>query len=506
MLCLCLAVLGGGGYLFYLRQGSEPAAASPSVEYILDVSSRMELPAPGGDASRLEVARRVLADVVRPADATTSAGLRVFGSGAAAESCQDTDLLVPVAPASQSQISEQLTGLATGPATQPALAQAMIEAIRDLSNVASARSLVIVTGGQDLCSAEVGQLIARELEDAGIELKTFVIGFGVTAEEAEAIKEMLDGVEGGNYLEANNESELESALAAVQQFVDNPETTTIAEVMTPNAGPTLAASPTRETVPADSTPVAGSTPTTASSEPQATATEASGEEVTAVAPGPTPVTPDEEFVGETACDYLYFPLREGATWNYTGPEINLNWLVVDASGDQETAEVTMQADIGSDLTIDYHWTCTAADGIVSYDFGTFNLGATEGLGDVQFNVVESSGSFLPPGELEPGMTWQNSYTIVTTFEISGQSFSSTASNSTSYTAVGVETVTVAAGTFEAMRVESTGTTTTEAAGQSFSGTSTSVTWFARGVGMVKVDSSSQGVSTVMELTSYSIPE
>jgi hypothetical protein len=417
-------------------------------------------------------------------------------------------LLVPVAPANQPQISDRLTGLETGLATEPALAQAMIAAIRDLTNREGARSLVIVTGGQDLCSDEVGQLVARELENAGIELKTFVIGFAVTAEEAQAIKEMVEEMEGGSYLDAPDASTLEAALAAVQEFVDNPEGTTVAEVLTA-ANPTLAPSPTPD-IPADDTPQPSNTPAATSAAGEATATAETIEpEATATSAGNGGVEPTEEsgFTGQTACDTRYFPLRQGATWSYSGDDISLNWTVAEASGDQENASVTMVADVGADFSMDYHWTCTG-EGLVSYDFGSFSsaFAEIEEMGDIQFEVVDASGSFLPPGELTPGMTWENSYTLQINFSVDSQSFNSSSTSSQTYTAVGLETVTVAAGTFEAMRVESVGSITSESAGQSFTSDVSVTYWFVEGVGMVKTASTTMDVSSVMELVSYTIPE
>jgi len=98
LLCaMCGASLGAWRLL-----GQRPAAAaSPSVEYILDASARMALPSIGGVGTRLSVARGVLAEVIRPASPALTAGLRVFGSGKLPDGCADTDLLVPLAPASQ---------------------------------------------------------------------------------------------------------------------------------------------------------------------------------------------------------------------------------------------------------------------------------------------------------------------------------------------------------------------------------------------------------------------
>src|SRR5258706_12215022 len=102
LLCgLGLVAAGGLGYIWY-QQGAVVAIADAepaSVEYILDASPRMTKPFKG--QTRLEVARSVLAEVVRPADVGVAAGLRTFGSGVVATACQDTSLLVPVAVANQ---------------------------------------------------------------------------------------------------------------------------------------------------------------------------------------------------------------------------------------------------------------------------------------------------------------------------------------------------------------------------------------------------------------------
>src|SRR5688500_4951438 len=105
LLALCIAVIavaGAAGWAW--RQRGQGPAAEPAVEYILDASPRMALLSQGGDTSRISVARSVLAEVIRPADPQVTAGLRVFGAGSAAEPCQDTHLVVPLAAANQSQI------------------------------------------------------------------------------------------------------------------------------------------------------------------------------------------------------------------------------------------------------------------------------------------------------------------------------------------------------------------------------------------------------------------
>jgi hypothetical protein len=232
LLCFCLMAAAVAGY-FYLYP-RETVAGGSGVEYVLDVSSRMDLPASSGQGSRLVVARGVMAEILRPATVTapteaTVAGLRVFGSGSAA-ACEDTDLVVPLAPANQQRITAELGVLATGTAPDAPLAQAMIAAIRDLAAVPGPKSLVVVTGGQDSCQVEAGRLIAQEAERAGIDLRSFVIGFEVTPNEAQAIKEMVATDGNSLYLDAPDETALRQILRLVQSYVENPNRETLAAI------------------------------------------------------------------------------------------------------------------------------------------------------------------------------------------------------------------------------------------------------------------------------------
>jgi hypothetical protein len=235
--CLCLAALAVAGF-FYFRSRQAPADV-PGVEYVLDVSSRMALPAQNSQSSRLEVARGVLAETLRPTGETAdiSAGLRVFGSGATSPGCDDTDLLVPPEPDSRPRIAGELEELQAGQSADAALAEAMVAAIGDLADLAGPKSPVVITGGQDSCQTEAGRLIAAEAERAGIELRTFVIGFGVNAGEAQAIKEMVETAGDGLYLDAPDEAALKRAVERVHRYAEEPTEENLAAVSaTPAAG------------------------------------------------------------------------------------------------------------------------------------------------------------------------------------------------------------------------------------------------------------------------------
>ncbi len=107
----------------------------------------------------------------------------------------------------------------------------------------------------------------------------------------------------------------------------------------------------------------------------------------------------------------------------------------------------------SELSMAAHWNCSAA-GIVSYDFGSLSVAS---LGEVaSMEVVESSGVFLPAADLlVPGYSWPDNYTLTMHVSAEGAELDFTTTSVGTWTAVGMETVTVPAGTFEALRVDGT---------------------------------------------------
>ena len=115
----------------------------------------------------------------------------------------------------------------------------------------------------------------------------------------------------------------------------------------------------------------------------------------------------------------------------------------------------------------------------------------------------------PPGKHYRRDTWTQSFTIEGTQTVGDRDVAS--KNHTEYncTAGATKSVTVPAGTFDAVRVDCTTVTeiTITMSGQDIpsSVNSTSTTWYAPGVGMVKTDASTDGSPNTIELTAYNIP-
>jgi hypothetical protein len=437
LLLACVVAVAVGVY-YYLHR-TRPAGAQPTVEYILDSSPRMAEQTEGG--SRIEVARGVMAEIVRPASPSLTSGLRVFGNGALPSPCQDTQLIVPFALSNQGQIANQLEGVKAGSTSDSALSEAMISAIKDLAGTGGPHSLVVVTGGADSCNPQAAELIAQEAQRAGIDLKTFVIGFQVPADEEEALKSQVGAIPGSSLQMAEDADSLRQVMTAIQQQVD----------------------------------LTASTPAKPSAIPSSSS-------------------------GATACDHPYMPLRPGATWSYGG-EFPSTWTVESVSGDKQnaTAHVTISFAEGS-LSLD--WKCSQ-DGILFYQIG--NMSASGLPGTVNFSLQSSDGVTLPKESvLTSGGSWNSSYTLSLDVNVPGFSGWSMQSNESS-TAGSPQSMSTGVGTFDVIPVTSSGTVTSSGGVGGFSTDFTTTIWYAKGVGVVRIESTAAGQSTVSELQSYSVP-
>ena len=209
-----------------------------------------------------------------------------------------------------------------------------------------------------------------------------------------------------------------------------------------------------------------------------------------------------DYPAQTACDHPYFPLRQGATWTFTGDGFTYSWAVSAVSGDlnNATATIEMAFEGGSSS---FEWNCSS-EGVFSYDYGSISADSLGTIGS--YSVTSTSGARFPPAaELEAGASWTSEYAA--TFETSVEGLSMTFSIQTqeSHSAGAQQSLTTGLGTFDAIPISSSTSTSSTSEFGSFTSTSTSVCWFARGVGMLSCDSDSEGFSSHSELVSYSVP-
>jgi len=208
-----------------------------------------------------------------------------------------------------------------------------------------------------------------------------------------------------------------------------------------------------------------------------------------------------------ACSNPYMPVIAGATWNYklTGPvpdTFTKSIISIEASS------FTDQDAFGSGVTRQGKWNCENGNLTALNPSGgdSANVSA-EGV-SIDFQTTELSGLTLP-ATINTGDAWEQTLTLEGTETINGTAIPAKNQVANTCKAVGVESVTVEAGTFDAMKVECVTIMNLEIVmndspiqnTMTINGTS----WYAEKIGLVKTASLGTGFETATELTSYIIP-
>jgi hypothetical protein len=223
--------------------------------------------------------------------------------------------------------------------------------------------------------------------------------------------------------------------------------------------------------------------------------------------------PNDSPATSEICNNALYPTLQGATWIYAstgGPNGSFNYTnsitAVHADG------FTLATQL-ADQTRTQEWTCQP-DGLKALQLGG---GSAEGISiqgmTAELKTSDVSGVNIPQ-TLTSGMQWQYSLNLQGTIVMPGDPQApANGIYSITMQEMGRETVTVAAGTFEAVKIQSNSTVDiiSSFAGNEvpikFSGTT--ITWYAPGVGYVKSvengDFGGETFSATTELQSYSIP-
>jgi hypothetical protein len=221
-----------------------------------------------------------------------------------------------------------------------------------------------------------------------------------------------------------------------------------------------------------------------------------------------PTTAPTEAATAGACANPYLPVIVGATWNYklTGPTSDTyehTILSVESDG------FTEQDVFGVGVTRKGKWTCDNGNLIAlnppSGDSGTVQAQNVQ----VNLETKEHSGVTLP-ATINANDTWSQTLTLEGTETINGTELPARNEFSNNCTAHGIESVTVEAGTFDAMRVEckTVMNLSITMGGQDTAATFnlTGTSWYTEGIGMVKNVTTGMGLDNTTELISYDIPK
>ncbi len=208
-----------------------------------------------------------------------------------------------------------------------------------------------------------------------------------------------------------------------------------------------------------------------------------------------------------ACENPYMPVIVGATWNYnlTGPSPDTyihSILSVEANG------FTEQDVFGSGVTRQGQWECDNGNLVALNPSGGGSASVTSEGTSADFKTTALEGVTMP-ASLNPGDSWSQSLTLEGTQTVNSDTFPVSNQVNQACTAAGVESVTVPAGTFDAMRVDCqvNMNITIDIAGSPFTTpiALTNTNWYAIKVGLVKTVTTGSGLDSTVELTSYLIP-
>lgn len=216
--------------------------------------------------------------------------------------------------------------------------------------------------------------------------------------------------------------------------------------------------------------------------------------------------------GEGICANPYYPVREGATWTYesTGsPSGTYSFTDTITSVRSDGFTLTSEFD---DRTRTQEWACKG-EGLSALKLGG-PMVATLNSQDLNFvlNVKNASGVTYPT-IINIGDQWQQTLEFDGAMDISGETATAEGNVQTTFTAVGNESVTVPAGTFDAIKLQVDSalniSMTIQALTVPVTYSGAYFYWYAEGVGWVKASGegnvTSVSFTETIELQSYNIP-
>ncbi len=233
-------------------------------------------------------------------------------------------------------------------------------------------------------------------------------------------------------------------------------------------------------------------------------------------PSPLPPTPTPTVTPNPAglCANNVIPVKEGVTWTYTNN-------VGTSGAEQFTATIsevrpdgfTVELSSAGNPTLRQDWICKP-EGLVASGLGSGQgfMGINVAGIDADLSTSNATGVILP-GNVQQGTQWPFGIDISGKLSQGNLSADLTGNIASAMQAVGSESVTVPAGTFNAIKVQGTPTLKVNASYQGLTlpfTSSVNVTlWFAPGVGWIKSTVSGELLGTsfsdTTELQSYHIP-
>lgn len=162
--------------------------------------------------AKITIAQDVVRDLLGTIPQTQELGLTVYGHRARGD-CTDIETIVAPGAGSRAAIADAVGGIK--PLGKTPMTDAVIAAANALRFTEEKATVVLVSDGVETCNPDPCAA-ARALEEAGIDFTAHVVGFDVGSDpEALAQMQCIASETGGQFLTAENATELSTALVAV---------------------------------------------------------------------------------------------------------------------------------------------------------------------------------------------------------------------------------------------------------------------------------------------------
>ncbi len=195
-----------------LFHNSARAADPGKLMIILDASGSMWGRMEG--RTKIEIARDVLADVIRELPDDMQVGLVAYGHRVKGD-CKDVEELVPLSPLNRETLIATLNRI--NPKGMTPMLYAVSRTMEGLQSETGDTTVLLVSDGKETCADDPCSGVAR-LKKGKVKFVLHIIGFNVTPEEKEQLTCMAEAG-GGAFFSADDTAGLKNALTQIRESV-----------------------------------------------------------------------------------------------------------------------------------------------------------------------------------------------------------------------------------------------------------------------------------------------
>ena len=159
------------------------------------------------EVSKIEIARDVVSDVLQDWPDNTELGLMSYGHREKGN-CSDIETLITPGTVDTKAFRTAISNIQ--PKGKTPMSEAVIQAAKSLKYTENKATVILISDGEETCGLDPCA-VGRELEAAGVDFTTHVIGFDIANDNTGGLR-CLAETTGGQFLRADNADELKTSL------------------------------------------------------------------------------------------------------------------------------------------------------------------------------------------------------------------------------------------------------------------------------------------------------